>query len=62
MKFHYLNSKSVKEKLHKQDMQINNEALFFLDTKIDDYLEKIIAQFNGHHKRITKELLAITKI
>lgn len=62
MKLHYLNVKSIKQKFSKENLQITPEALFFLDTKIDEYLNKICKQFNGHHKRITKEVLAMIKI
>ena len=54
MKLHYLNVKSVKQKLNDENLQISPEALFFLDTKFDDYLDKLCKQFNGHHKRINK--------
>jgi len=62
MKLHYLNVKSVKQKFSKENLQVSPEALFFLDTKIDEYLDKVCHQFNGNHKRITKEILAILKI
>lgn len=62
MKLHYLNVKAVKQKFNNEELQITPDALFFLDTKIDEYLDKMCKQFNGHHKRITKEVLAVAKI
>ena len=58
----YLKSKSVKEKIHKSGKQISKEALHTLDSKLDEYLDKLIHQWNGSKGRITSELVRLIKL
>ena len=58
----YLITKNVKDKLHKSNKQITKSALHSLDIKIDEYLDKLIKQWNGSSKRITAELVSLIKL
>ena len=57
---HYLKTKSVKQKLNSNGYQITKDGLVAIDEKIDTFLNKLTKQFNGHHKRITANLVALT--
>ena len=59
---YYLNKKHIKDSIHREGLQITDEAISLLDAKIDDYLHRLTHFFNGHHKRITSELINLTNI
>ena len=59
---YYLKTKAVKGKLKELGYQINKEALNSLDSKVDDYLNRLTKVWNGHHKRITKEVINLTTL
>ena len=58
----YLVESAVRAKIHEADKQITKDGLFALDIKIDEFLDKAIKQFNGHHKRIDASLVRLIKI
>ena len=58
----YLKAKSIKQKLNSAGYQINKEALGAMDAKVDDFLNRLIKIWNGHHKRITPELVSLVKL
>ena len=58
----YIKSNNIKHKLREQGYQINKQALNCLDVKMDEYLDKCMATFNGHKKRITPELVMLIKL
>ncbi len=58
----YLITKSVKQKINKANKQITKSALRALDIKVDEYLDKLIKQWNGKSKRITAELVNLIKL
>ena len=55
---HYLKASAVKQLFHESDKQITKDGLHALDTKVDEYLNRIITTFNGHHKRIDAGIIA----
>lgn len=59
---HYLQATKVKRKLHESGYQITPAALGVMDAKVDDYLNRLMKTWNGHHKRITPELVSITQL
>jgi len=59
---YYLNKKHVKESIHRHGLQITDEAIALLDAKIDDYIHRLTRVWNGHHKRITGEIINLTNI
>ena len=58
----YIKSANIKHKLHEQGYQINKQALNCIDVKIDEYLDKLMRQWNGKHKRVTPELVMLIKL
>lgn len=58
----YLIEKAVRAKINEADKQITKDGLFALDLKIDEFLDKAIRQFNGHHKRIDSTLIKLIKV
>ena len=58
----YLVTKNIKDKLHKSNKQITKDGLRAIDIKIDEYLDKLIKQWNGSSKRITAELVNLIKL
>lgn len=59
---YYLNKKHVKETVHRQGLQITDEAIAIIDAKIDEYLHRLTHVWNGHHKRITAEVVAMVNV
>jgi len=59
---HYLKAKNIKSKLHDNGFSINKVAMELLDAKIDEFMEKLMRQWNGHHRRITSEVINVTKL
>lgn len=59
---HYLKAKNIRSKLHENGYSINKAALELLDVKVDDFIEKLMKQWNGHHRRITSEVVNVTKL
>jgi len=57
---YYLQVSKVKRKLNEAGYQITKDGLVAIDAKVDTFLNKLTKQFNGHHKRITAELVALT--
>lgn len=55
----YLKAKAVKEKFHSAEKQITKDGLYALDVKVDEFLNKLIAQFNGHHRRVTSDIVSL---
>ena len=55
----YIISKNIKTKLHQAGKQITKDGLLVLDVKMDEFLDKVIKQWNGHHSRITAELIRL---
>lgn len=58
----YLKAKNIRSKLHENGFSINKSAIEFIDTKVDDFIEKLMMQWNGHHRRITIEVVSVTKL
>ena len=58
----YLNQKAIKTKVHDAGKQITKEGLEALDRKIDDYLNRLCGQFNGHKTRIDAVLVNLIKL
>ena len=58
----YLITKSVKSKINNANKQITKDGLRSLDIKVDEYLDKLIKQWNGSSKRITAELVNLIKL
>jgi hypothetical protein len=59
---YYLQASKVKATLHKAGYQITPDALHVIDVKVGEFLDRLMKQWNGHHKRITKELVGLTNI
>ena len=57
---YYLQVSKVKRKLNEAGYQITKDGLVAIDKKVDTFLNKLTKTFNGHHKRITAELVALT--
>lgn len=58
----YINVKSVKQKIREGNKQISKEALFALDVKIDEFLDKLCKIRNGNKKRITAGFVNLVKM
>ena len=59
---HYLQVSKVKRKLNEAGYQITPDALHCIDVKVGEFLERLMATWNGHHKRITWELVGLTNL
>ncbi len=57
-----INCKKVLARIHVKDCQIEPEAMLAIEAKLDAFIAKLCTQFNGHHKRITSELVILTKL
>lgn len=62
MRLTYLNAKAVKSKINGAGKQLTKEGLKAIDLKVEQYLTKLITQFNGHHKRIDEMQIFATKL
>jgi hypothetical protein len=57
----YIVVQSVMEKVHGSGNSITKDALKALDMKVEDILNRAIRQWNGHHKRITSDIIYFVK-
>ena len=58
---HYLKASAVKKTFNESGKQLTKDGLFAIDVKVGEFLSKACRQFNGHHKRITADLISIIK-
>lgn len=59
---HFLKTSAVKKAFHDSDRQITKDGLHAIDVKVAEFIEKAMKQFNGHHKRITAEVITLIKL
>jgi len=55
----YLQSKSVKQRIHEGKKQITPDGLLALDIYVDKCLEKILSKLGSADKRVTELLVNI---
>jgi len=58
----YIKPQPIKEKFRKAGRQISKDGLRAIDIKIDCLIDKAIAQFDGHHKRVDSKLISLLKL
>jgi aminopeptidase C len=58
----YLVASAVRKKVNESGKQIGKDGLYVLDVKVEEYLNKLVCQFNGHKARITPELIRMIKL
>ena len=60
---HYLKSKAVRQKIHDAGKQITKDGLRTMDCKVEEYIYKLLRQWNGgKNKRITADLINLIKL
>jgi len=58
----YLKAKAVKRRLHEYGKQVNKQTLDAIDRRVEEYLDKVATQFNGHHARLNPTDILMRKI
>lgn len=49
----YIKESKVRKQFHEHGKQISKDGLHQIDVKVDEFIRKLCASFNGHKKRIT---------